>query len=35
MNEISKENIIFDETKGYEKTWNINGEETVLAVEKI
>ena len=28
-------NIIFGETKGFEKKWNINGEEATLAVEKL
>ena len=28
-------NIIFGEIKGFEKKWNINGEEAILAVEKI
>jgi len=28
-------NIIFGETKGYEKKWNINGEEATLSVEKL
>ena len=28
-------NIIFGETKGFEKKWNINGEEATLSVEKL
>ena len=33
--EVLGENIIFGETKGFEKAWNINGKETILSVEKI
>lgn len=29
------ESIIFGETKGFEKSWNINGEEATFSVEKI
>ena len=33
--EVLGESITFGKTAGYEKSWSINGEQTVLAVEKI
>ncbi len=32
--EVLAKNIVFDSTAGYEKEWNINGENVTLAVEK-
>ncbi len=32
--DVMADNIIFGELKGYEKTWDINGKQVVLAVEK-
>ena len=34
MPEVLADDVIIGETKGYEKTWNINGEDVVMAVEK-
>ncbi|MBQ2753720.1 MAG: isoleucine--tRNA ligase, partial [Firmicutes bacterium] len=33
--DVLAENIVFGETDGYEKDWNINGEKVVLAVKKM
>ena len=32
--EVLAEELSFEEMKGYSKSWNINGEEVVLGVEK-
>jgi len=34
MPEVLADDVIIGETKGYEKSWNINGEDVVMAVEK-
>ena len=33
--EVLAEEIILDETRGYEKEWNINSEKVTMAVEKL
>ncbi|NCB93010.1 MAG: isoleucine--tRNA ligase [Clostridia bacterium] len=35
QSEVLAQDIVSGETKGYEKTWNINSEEVTLAVEKL
>ena len=35
QSEVLAQSITMDTTKGYEKKWNINSEEVILAVEKV
>ena len=34
MKEVLADDVVIGEVKGYEKSWNINGEDVTLAVEK-
>ena len=34
MTEVLADDVVTGETSGYEKSWNINGENVTLAVEK-